>query len=472
MAESEDEFQEDRVVNTSIGRRTYLVTYAQADMLKFPTRQSFGEMIQRHFDSGTSKVKTEYWACCKEQHKDSGEHYHLSLKLNGVKKWSAVKDNINKDEDIVVHFSNKPSYYIASYKYVTKEDQDVYHSPGHPNLKDVSSPTTKKCTLAYRKKRRSMKELTDVCEGSATTTNDDSSLSSRTPTKTGYKVKRLTNLEVSDFIAGNRISNSTELFAVANSRKVDGQRDLANFVLSRSTKVLEELITNTYRMVNSAGELERQKTTRLELLKEKSLIECVPTCEKVWLTSAIEVLQFNKIHPVIFATSVRDLLIKGRGKWRNIMITGERNCAKTFILKPLELIYKCFQNPSKDKYAWVGADEAEVILLQDFRWDSETIAWKCMLLLLEGEHVKLPAPKNHFSKDVTITSDIPIFATSKEAIKYKGPNNSSDEIEDKMMDCRWKVFNFKHEFRQDDQKTMSPCARCFAELILMGIDGV
>ena len=430
---SEDEFQSDQMVNTGVGRRTYLITYSKANLEKFPTRQSFGEMIQKHFDDGPSKVKTEYWACCRENHKDGSEHYHVSLKLSGVKKWYMIKKNIIDKEGVVVHFSNKPSYYIASYKYVTKHDSDIVHSQNHPNLKDVSSPSTKQCTLAYREKRRSLNA--SASSSSQPSAASCSQTSSKTPTKQ-YKIKRLSNLEVSDFISENHISNSTELFAVANDRKVDGQRDLANFVLSRTTKALEELISNTYRLENSAKELLRANTSRMELLREKSLGECVVNCEKIWLTSAVEVLQLNRIHPILFANSMRDLLIKGRGKWRNILIIGERNCAKTFILKPLELIYKCFMNPAKDKYAWVGCEEAEVILLQDFRWDPETIAWKCMLLLLEGEHVKLPAPKNHFSKDVTITSDIPIFATSKDRLKYKGPNNSVDDVEDKMMDCR------------------------------------
>ena len=36
----------------------------------------------------------------------------------------------------------------------------------------------------------------------------------------------------------------------------------------------------------------------------------------------------------------------------------------------------------------VGADSAEVIVLQDFRWSREMIPWSDLLLLLEGETVK------------------------------------------------------------------------------------
>ena len=151
-SDSEDEFQKDQMSNTNVRRRTYLVTYSQADFELFPTRKSFGDMIQKYFDQGDAKAKTAYWACCLEPHKKRrhGYHYHLSLKLTDVKKWAAVKNNITEKEGIVVNFSDKHSFYIAAYKYTTKEDKFVYHSEGHPNLKDIASLRTKRCTLAYR----------------------------------------------------------------------------------------------------------------------------------------------------------------------------------------------------------------------------------------------------------------------------------------------------------------------------------
>ena len=88
------------------------------------------------------------------------------------------------------------------------------------------------------------------------------------------------------------------------------------------------------------------------------------------------------------------------------------------MLKPLELIYDVLSNPANDKYAWIGADTAEIIVLQDFRWCRDSIPWKDLLLLLEGEIVKLLASKNQFSTAVVIKRDTPIFATSESRITY------------------------------------------------------
>ena len=48
-------------------RRQYLITYSQADLLKFPNRQSFGETVVSCFNN-TGKVTVDYWACCLEEH--------------------------------------------------------------------------------------------------------------------------------------------------------------------------------------------------------------------------------------------------------------------------------------------------------------------------------------------------------------------------------------------------------------------
>ena len=69
--------------------------YSQADQDKFPTRFSFGEAVENAVNSGYVKAKVEYWACALENHADGGEHFHLSLKLSGPRRWVAVKDKIN-----------------------------------------------------------------------------------------------------------------------------------------------------------------------------------------------------------------------------------------------------------------------------------------------------------------------------------------------------------------------------------------
>ena len=92
------------------------------------------------------------------------------------------------------------------------------------------------------------------------------------------------------------------------------------------------------------------------------------------------------------------------------------------------------------------------------------------MLLLEGETIKLPAPKNLYVEDVVIDSDVAIFATSKSPITYRGPYNTSDPQEDAMMASRWQIFSFHHQFTEGEQRDIAACARCFAKLVLQGKD--
>ena len=90
----------------------------------------------------------------------------------------------------------------------------------------------------------------------------------------------------------------------------------------------------------------------------------------------------------------------------------------------------------------MGSENAEVIFLNDFRWSPEILAWKDMLLLLEGQTLHLAAPKTHFAKDIVFDRDTPIFATSKGPIVFVGKGGGFDEKETEIMSARWKLFSF------------------------------
>ena len=105
----------------------------------------------------------------------------------------------------------------------------------------------------------------------------------------------------------------------------------------------------------------------------------------------------------MFADAVRSLLDKGCGKYRNIIIVGPANCGKTFLLEPLRIIFSTFSNPATTTYSWLGVEDAEIILLNDFRWSSELITWKDLLLLPEGQGLHFPAPKSQYAH-TTFTS--------------------------------------------------------------------
>ncbi|KAK2547371.1 hypothetical protein P5673_032739 [Acropora cervicornis] len=87
-------------------------------------------------------------------------------------------------------------------------------------------------------------------------------------------------------------------------------------------------------MTNDKAKFDRSKKTRIEILKEAAQGQYASGCNGEWLTCASEVLKQDGVRREAFVTAIRELLEKGRSKFRNIMICGPANSGKTFFAEP------------------------------------------------------------------------------------------------------------------------------------------
>ena len=62
----------------------------------------FAEMVTGEFDKA-EKV-CEKWVSSCENHKGEGLHFHLALKLNKVRRWKYVRDQLAIKHGINIHF--------------------------------------------------------------------------------------------------------------------------------------------------------------------------------------------------------------------------------------------------------------------------------------------------------------------------------------------------------------------------------
>ena len=255
-----------------------------------------------------------------------------------------------------------------------------------------------------------------------------------------------------------------KLLAYANNQKKEGKTDLAKFIANRGAKAVDEALSVGWELEEAEQKMERSKKSRTEILYSQIGKECVVGCHGRWLQMARNLLQRNNINGEQFSEAIRDLLDKGRGKYRNLYLKGPSNCGKTFLLNPLTHIYNTFCNPASTTFAWVGAEAAEVLFLNDFRWSPNIIPWHDLLLLLEGHEVHLPAPKTHYRCDFSFKGDTPIFCTVKEELSFVRAG-VLDERETEMMRVRWRVFAFSSQISEAEQLQVPPCPRCFAELV-------
>ena len=139
-----------------------------------------------------------------ESHQNGGDHYHYNVKLLGSKRWKAVKDTLKKESSIQVHFSGGYDNYKRAFKCITKSDANIFLSSNHPHMQEMGFPKTKVCVQSLRQKRKS--RFKDTSGGQVSTTTNPP------------KKERLSNLEVSEFITRNKISNEDKVFAIAHTQ--------------------------------------------------------------------------------------------------------------------------------------------------------------------------------------------------------------------------------------------------------------
>ena len=344
---------------------------------------------------------------------------------------------------VVVHFQERADVvnYVGAYIYVCKSDRDVLHSDPHPDLDNVVQYRTANASAANRRGRNARNE----------------------------GAKKLTNLKVMMIIRSKGIKDETALLALAEDNFEEGHTALMEFLANTPERKYKELISKVWKIAGSRAELQRQRTSRMDKVRIAVNQPCIEQCrdQTVWLEMAREVLANNHVNAYVFAAAVRNLLENGREKGGNILITGARDCAKTFVLRPLTKLFKCFTNPSSGSYAFVGIQNKEVAFLNDLRYNTLMLPWQDFLNLLEGMEVHIPTPKTHYAEDIELHSDIPFFATSIGPIQFNG-KSSDPSGEDAMMATRWREFKFTYSIPKNQQVKFPPCARCFAELILMG----
>ena len=238
----------------------------------------------------------------------------------------------------------------------------------------------------------------------------------------------------------------------------------------------QELVEDAWRFENAEKIVADENIDMLAILNEQKECECV--CDGLWIWCAKDILRRNNIPYEDFASALFDCLTKGREKFNNIIIVGPAGCGKTFLLKPLfTMIPNVFASPAGCTFGWMGAENANLLLLNDLRWKPRgpltggNIDWGDFLNLLEGMQVTLPAAMNVQDTHVVIKKKIPILATSINDVTYwvkdvSEPQTKRHEDENDMMSERWKSFTVRDRINKEERKNPPACFTCFSKFVL------
>ena len=140
------------------------------------------------------------------------------------------------------------------------------------------------------------------------------------------------------------------------------------------------------------------------------------------------------------------------------MLVGPTNCAKSFMLMPLRLIYDCFMSPSNNAFNFVTDLDKEIIFFNDLRYlpngegDKKFMPWDQFLNLLEDAPINVAMPKNFYSEDKEWSKLQPIFSTSDQSI-VRFIQGIVDLGETKQMDARWEVIVFHYQWKKNRNRS-------------------
>ena len=440
-------------------------------MSVIPTQDVFAEGI---LDVLTQLgITVQRWVACKEQHQDLTWHYHIAVHLSKQHKWVQIKDLYREKTGFELHFSANTYGYATAYNYVTKDGANpkeyVSHSPDHEYMALIRKPQTERCMAANVRKGKEKDRRNRE--------KRDSSAAASTPAQKSKKEQKqdLRHKDVTKLLVEKRIGTYQHLQGVAESRRRLNQWDLFNYLAVHSKIKVSEMIERVWSTLQAPEDIAQVNLPRITVLQNARSEQCAAGCDGKWLRLASQILEQNPLlNGAKLKKAIRDNIDMGRCKGSTVFFIGPQDCGKSFLLLPLELLFKTFSNPTKGTFNWVGIHESECIFLNDFRWHKDILQWEDLLRLLAGERVWFEMPKTQFDKNFLLDENntIPIFGTGKGRTQWRGAYQAVDAAEDAQLDCRINYFEFTFTIptdkivRRGSPGYAPPCKKCFADFVL------
>ena len=198
------------------------------------------------------------WSCCQEPHADDGKH-HTVIRFEKLGRWMPIKKYMIQNFGKNLHFSSQNLGYVAAYQYICKDKSpgDVLLSPGHVNFHAIGSARTKRCMKSFAANAKVRRESLEHSETPC-------SSKSKIPQS---KVKRLSNVEVFEFILGKNITDESQLLAIAKEHHELSEKDLHRFVVNKTLKTISDSVKRTQHIHSAPEIIRREKTARLHSVK-------------------------------------------------------------------------------------------------------------------------------------------------------------------------------------------------------------
>ena len=284
------------------------------------------------------------------------------------------------------------------------------------------------------------------------------------------RTPKLSELQAYDLCRVGRVTSTDEAWTLAREQERQGKRALLAFLLTcpSPTCFVERLL-----QAQTAEErVARMKCSRIELLEAAGLKACECAVEGQWHTLAKEIL-VNNGHDGTFQQALCKTLSEGRAKMNNLFLLGPPNSGKSFLVKPLLGVYRCYQQPEGGSYQLEAMLGKELCFLNDFEWDASErwCRWAHFKNFLEGLELPIGRPKNR-GGDTELKSSMPVVGTACVPIVLyarQGRAMVVNASETAQMDVRVRYLRFAHQIPDDRLvHNVKACSHCASRLYLEG----
>jgi len=286
--------------------------------------------------------------------------------------------------------------------------------------------------------------------------------------KEGFVRKtKLTPMAFLDLCRNNNLYTEKDVWAFATSLEEKGDKGLMAYLMEGDVAVM---MARVLKAVGSKEAQRREKLSRIQILEEalqRNSCSCKQPEECYNLMK--DVLHMNNLDGV-FQKSVIGTLVAGRQKMRNLCLVGGPGTAKSFLFKPLMMIYNTYTRPDGGSYQLEELLGKEMVFLNDFEYDDDAkkwCPWGYFKRFLEGEPLTVARPKNR-GGNAPFDSDAPVFITAPQEIAlYRGKKR--DDYETSQMEDRVAYASMQYTIPKHMRKEVAPCIHCGARLYTEGL---
>ena len=356
------------------------------------TRESFAELLQdRHNDffrkrrhNGNPVNAVVKVMVFKELHSGGDTNYFAGILCDKPYRPCDIQKALRDTDRVYVSFGSSHAYFwtIVVYggtpsihKAIGELDKDPYHSQGK-TLREELADIPKGARVAD--KQRVSDYLGMGQRGRSGKT----------------QVKGMGIDEFAELVRTNEWRTKRAVFEAAGSTR-ETSPALYETVLRWGGKRIDEVLGTVWEM--EGDDLEPTGCRVQALLSAARSMPC--TCGGQWQRAADRLMDIQGLDSVAVRSAIVRALRWGRHKGVNVLIVGEPDGGKSFILKPLGNIFKTFiRRGQNETFSLQGIHGSEICLLQDVRYETFGLPWDDWLAWGEGEKLTIRLPRNHFTE--------------------------------------------------------------------------